>query len=701
MNATQELLALFKAEVLERLESLEQLVQGPPEGWDLAHLRRIAHNIKGAARIAGVDGVQEVAHLMEDLLAGANSGDILSPDAVELMREGVRLLKICLGSMDGPSSPSVAAYRDRVKGGAPAGPRPPEASAPAAPKPESRRAPDTGSGAPSEPRAAADTLRVTTHKVDRLMGLASELTTSGRGSEEYDQALRELTGSLQTLARQFPGIKATPSFRAALGNAQELRRSLTAEGGLRSKLASQLQEAVRALRLVRIDSLRAVLDRVVQDACGHTGRQATLDVAGGSTEVDRAVLEALRDPLVHLLRNAIAHGIETPAERVKLGKPAVGRVTLRARSSGAWVEVAVADDGRGFNLHAIRLRAVERGWISPPELETTEEEVLLGFIFRAGFSTAETPNQVSGRGIGLEVVRENLEGIGGSIQVESSPGRGATYCLEVPLTRLTTSGIIARLGAHYVAAPLVSVEQTFFVTPADVRMVDNEPVVAVNGEPIPLLALEGALKIEADRREKRPALLLSEGRTRRAVLVDQVLGCRDFVMQPLNWNLRHVPGLIATTVIEGGRVVLVLNTRELLHLGVRRSSELAGSSARRARRVVVADDSVTSRTLLRNILASAGYEILVAVDGRQAWQILQEKPADLLITDVEMPEIDGFELTRKVRAHETMAGLPVIVVTSLGNEEHRMQGAEAGANAYVVKGAFDQDELLRAIARCL
>ncbi|MBZ0118425.1 MAG: response regulator, partial [Sandaracinaceae bacterium] len=431
------------------------------------------------------------------------------------------------------------------------------------------------------------------------------------------------------------------------------------------------------------------------------GRSAELRIEGGDTEVDRAILERLRDPLMHLVRNAVAHGIEDARARAAAGKPAQGTIVLIARGEGSWVELVVQDDGRGVDLDAVRAKALREGLVS----HAAGAEELFELLFRASFSTATTVSELAGRGFGMDIVRTRLEEMGGSVSIGSEAGRGTRVRMRAPLTLLTTRVLVLSAAVQTFALPMIGVELALWVDSARVRTIEAGEVVEVGDGLVPVVALTALLGLGVmEARDRSPAVVVRSGHRRRALMVDEVLGEREVTMQALPWNLAHVPGVAGAALTESEEVLIVLHVHELA------SARPGGSIARattervsavRQRRVLVADDSVTSRTLVRNILSSAGYEVVVAVHGEAAFGLLGELDVDLVVTDVDMPKMSGIELTRRIRATPILERLPVILVTSLGSDEDRRRGADAGADAYIVKGAFDQDELLRAVARLI
>jgi len=703
MSSESELVDIFRAEVEEQLERLFTGMAGAPEGWDVESLFRVAHTIKGAARVVGADHVQESAHALEDLFSVLRAGARDAAELAPLAKRGCQLLSDSFQDAGSPAAEREA-FRAEVAGvtaavdvakrsGSRRGKRPQPPVARSAPAPEPVEAPVGASDPVAE--AAGETVRISVSKLDSLMPLAAEVATTRQGNDALLQRSSRLAALLAELARHNPGIARSGEFGELQQEMRRLKEGLSRQRAAGERLAVTVEDGVRGLRLVPIENLGRLLSRSLRDACSQAGRDARLEIEGGSTEVDRGVLEALRDPLVHLIRNAVAHGIEPVEERGAAGKPERGTVSIAARTTGSWVDLEVRDDGRGVDFDALRAAAAAEGRVDAPEQE------LIDLLFRPGFSTRSGADSISGRGVGLDVVRHGVESLGGSVTVDSLDGCGTTFRLRVPLTRLTTRGLLVRLAGHDYILPMGLIEGTQLVAADEVRVVDGQRVVQVGGRPVPLVELGQLLGAEGPQKGSGAGVLISDTRRRRLLLVDEVMGEQEVVLQPLCWNLKGLRWVAGCTVLHGEQLVPVLDPAQLLGVSAVAGMESHRESERQRRRLLVVDDSVTSRTLERNILSSAGYEVEVAVNGEEAWKALQQGSIDLLISDVEMPEMGGIELTTRVRGSRELGTLPVILVTSQGDEEHRQRGAEAGADAYIVKGAFDQDQLLKAVARLL
>lgn len=481
--------------------------------------------------------------------------------------------------------------------------------------------------------------------------------------------------------------------------------SVVAKGGRRlDRAATLVDDEVRRVRMLPFAEACQGLERAVRDIAQSSNKSVDLLIQGGDVELDRSVLEGLKDPLGHLVRNAVDHGIEPPDERSRAGKPARGRVTVSASLRGSHVEVVVEDDGKGLDREAIRRQARKQGIPEPPD-----DRDLTSLIFLAGFSTASIVTNISGRGVGLDVVKNRLESLHGTIDVATAIGKGTKFTLAAPLTLTTLRAILFSAGGGLFALASTNVMKLVRVDPADVRMVQGRETLAIGGALWPVLPLAerlGTASREVDRATgKKPGLIVAAGERRMAFLVDELIAEQEIVVKSLGSRIRRTRYLSGATILPSGRIALVLNAAGLVKAApaTSPSRRIAGTAldpaARKRKRVLVVDDSVTTRTLEKTILESEGFEVVTAVDGVEGLRTLEEKGADLLLCDVDMPRMDGFEFTRAVRDSQRFARLPVVLFTSLAEDRDRARGVEVGADAYIVKGGFEQNDLIETIKR--
>ena len=585
------------------------------------------------------------------------------------------------------------------------------------------------------PAAAGGHVRVPADKLDTLLTRSGELLVARRRLEARAGELatvQELLGRWRAewagAAKLLGPILGAEEEDAAPGPiprraARSIRRvgenlvrvekdlerfaaGLTGDGRLLMSAAGRLDEEVRRVRMLPFAEACQGLERAARDVARAGSKGVELVIEGGDVQLDRSVLEGLKDPLNHLVRNAVDHGIEPPDRRRAAGKAPAGRVTVSAALRGAQVEVVVADDGAGLDGEAIRQQARRRGL---PEVPEGQDPTHL--VFLPGFSTAPIITNISGRGVGLDVVKSRLEALHGTIELASEPGRGTRFTLAVPLTLTTLRALLVSAAGQAFAVASTNVHKLVRVDPADLRPVRGREMLILGGAPLPVAALADVLDLPAREPArgagKLLALVVAAGEGRMAFVVDEFLAEQEVVVKGLGPRIRRVRNLSGATLLPSGRVALVLNAAGLIRAAQARA---AGASAFRtpagaapvARpRLLVADDSITTRTLEKSILEAAGYDVATAVDGEAAWALLQEQGADLLVSDVEMPRMDGFELTRTVRNSPRFARLPIVLFTSRASEPDRARGIEVGADAYIVKGAFDQGDLIETIAQLL
>lgn len=727
----QQLLQTFSAQLEERLQAivdgllaLEQGATGTPRTQILDAIFRAAHNIKGAARGVGLERTAELAHALEDLFSALKRETVThQPGLVELCLsavEGMRHLveAEAAGNSIGQASAELLQRVRAVAAGA--APPPANAAAPMA--------------APARP--LSDTIRLPVARLDRIADLAEELQASKIRIDDHYQVSRQQHNLAQRLKQLWEQLgqqrKNRAAFQSEIRNpnselspdrhllieasdlileierlADSMQRGLRATVAQLRPLATGLREDVRDLRMVPAESVLKPLMLTVRDLARDLGKRAELLLEGERLEMDRAILDALRDPLVHLLRNAVDHGIEEPTQRRLMGKTETGLITLRLEREGQSVVITVSDDGAGVNATRVRGRIRELGLASEEEVAAMTSRQLLDYLFRPGFSTRDQVSEVSGRGVGLDVVQVNLQALGGRIAVETELNGGTRFRLCLPLTLASDHGLLVRAAGQVFALPSLYVQRILELKPAQILEISGSQAVTVDDTPVPLRDLASLLGHSGtldDYAELISVVVIQRGWQRVALRVDHVLGEREMVVKPLAPPLVAVRHIAGGTLGRDGDILLVLAVGDLLASALGASGRVvshAHAEARPAPRILVADDSITTRTLEQSILENAGYRVQVVADGEQAWEALHSGSFDLLITDVEMPELDGFELTRRIRADARLADLPVVIVTSLGSEEHRRRGLEVRADAYVVKSSFETRELLEVVGQLL
>ena len=485
---------------------------------------------------------------------------------------------------------------------------------------------------------------------------------------------------------------------------EHLAKVLRDDGRLLAQTCDALDDEINRVRMLPFAEACAGLERAARDVACIGGKQVQLVIEGAAVEVDRSVLEELKGPLLHLIRNAVDHGIESPAERESAGKPPVATVTISAAIRGAMIKVVIADDGRGFDTQRIRETASQHGLAIPQD-----ERDLVRLIFEAGFSTARTVTDISGRGIGLDVVQSKIESLHGTVDLDFTAGRGSQFTLNVPLTLTMIRAVLARVGEHTYVIPTTSVRKILRFDPARVASVGGRSCLLGGETPIPIRFLS-----EFVRRSTAPqftggkqlGLELCSATSTVLFVVDEIIAEQDVVVKKLGHRIRRTRHVSGATLLPSGRVALLLNVSNLIRSALGENSTAIAlpkpdAESVRVRRLLVAEDSLTTRTLMKSILETAGYEVLTAADGQHAWEMLAKETFDLLVSDVDMPRKDGFELTEMIRGASQFSHLPIILVTARHSDADKARGVGAGANGYVIKSAFDQRVLLETIDQLL
>jgi two-component system, chemotaxis family, sensor kinase CheA len=574
-------------------------------------------------------------------------------------------------------------------------------------------------------------VRIDVSKLDALLSLSGELRVTQIRIADEERELRALLRNLQTERRQWRKRRTNPeAFLERLENRLQrlvaqfgaLDKRLSRDAAQLNTLTAELEDEVLGARLLSANLLFGPLERLVRDLSQQLGKRARLELIGGDVEMDRKIIEGVRDPLMHMIRNSLDHGLEPPEKRVASGKPEVGTIRLDVQSAGGTVTLDLSDDGAGIDTDAVQRRALERGLITADAALSPES--LAELIFAPGFSTATAITETSGRGVGMDVVRENIRKLGGTVEVSNQRGHGSRFSLRVPAQLATTRVLLMRLGTQVVAIATTHVERTGRVRAEDILSVAGRQSVLlevgggtrVNAvmdsavrEPVPLLELGALLDVPFDTLERwQPFAVIRMQDTRLALTVDALLNEQEVVVKRLGYPLSRLEHLSGAAVLGSGRLVPILSAQHLVQRAARIGNAPAKRNAARVAipqvkryKVLVVDDSITTRTLERSILEASGFETRTAVNGAQALELLRREAVDLVLSDVEMPELDGFALTSEIRRDAKLAHLPVILVTSLDAPEHKERGANAGADAYIVKSEFDQAALLETIGRLL
>ncbi|GAB4205081.1 MAG: hybrid sensor histidine kinase/response regulator [Roseiflexaceae bacterium] len=723
---------------------------------------RAVHTIKGSSRLLGLEAIGRIAHVSENILGAVRAGSRTIDQALadDLLHAGDAIQELVNAVVDGTQAnvdvdrvvarlegvPAEPAAEPRATPVPPAAQPEPAPAAPAAPAVAAPPAPPAPQPVAMAPPALVDplgeaaavrkrnsgrqTIRVRVDRLDRLLNLAGELAVSHQMQADHGRALDDLRTlvvqqqrSLLALDDVLRKMRFTPAQRelldrqinTALNVGDEAGRLIRAQSerfgqhlGQMDQLVDDLEQEVMAARLLPVSTLYANLPRAVRDLANAAGREIALVLEGETTELDRKMIEALGDPIIHMLRNAVDHGIEPPEEREQVGKPRQGTVRISAQALGGSVNLIVSDDGRGIDPQRIRQSAVRKGLIAPETAAQLTDQEALDLIFVPGFSTAPMITDISGRGVGMDVVRTNIAELGGQVLVESLVGQGTTLTMVLPLTLVTSRVLLVESSGQVFALPASGCRGTLWVYLEEARTIEGRAMISHEGRLTPLIRLSDLLGLPAANdlagRNRIPTVLIGTAQRPIALLVDRLLDEREVVVKPLGPLMERLRQYAGATQMGDGRLVLMLSPTALTQMA--RGLALTLPSARRdARprqsRLLVADDSFTTRELIRSILQSAGYDVITAVDGLDALDKLRDDTYDLVVSDVEMPRVDGFQLTARIRQELGRSNLPVVIITSLASEEHRRLGLEAGAQAYIVKSQFNQGNLLETVRQLL
>ncbi|MBT5034484.1 MAG: hybrid sensor histidine kinase/response regulator [Rhodospirillaceae bacterium] len=713
---------------------------------------RSAHNIKGGARSIGISEVGRISHCAETLFLALKDGTApVTSDVTDLCLEAVDRIKQAMESFEEENDLNfdiedlITRLETASDGDAPIAPPaksaeqeepPTEASTEAStepepklePKPEPEPEPKVSApeektavqqapekSAPEKKSAATkggESIRVAIEKLDQIEAIVEELQSAKIEIDDFVDELKKLHAMAQDIDIAAFAPTGIPGSGLELGSlpfedvregTEKIYKNMRARARNLGVVLSSLMYETRNLRLVPAAGLTRPLVRSVRDIARQMNKKVSFNASGEDTEMDRVVLEMLNDPLVHIIRNAIDHGVEEPTIRKAAGKPEVGEINVEFQLVGSRIQITVKDDGAGVNIERVRQKAIEKKIISEAEANDLQKAEILDLIFHPGFSTKDIITDVSGRGVGMDVVRTNLNALKGSVFVDSEDGVGSTFTLQVPLTLATENGLIIRSGGQIFAIPVGAVDRVVDLTTEEMVDVEASQALLLDGNPVPVRYLSGLLGIEqisAQAPNQLPAVIIASGWRRAALVVDEIIARREMVVRPLREPLNSVRNVSGGTILSGG-VVIVLNPGDLMTAVSQVSASLRvdidsadGEAGESRPSVLVVDDSLTTRTLVKNILEASGYDVSVRVNGLEGWEALAESDFDLVVSDVQMPIMDGFELTDKIKTSESYGEIPVIIVTSLANDEDKQRGLDVGADAYIVKGEFETRILL-------
>lgn len=750
-------------------EGLLALERAPNDRSVVEPLMRAAHSIKGAAKIVGLDVIVSLAHVMEERFLAAKDGrETLTPGRVDQLLKAVDVLSE-VRSLAEPDLPAwtqaqagrIGALTDELRAAPPAGGAPAEPVVSLAPAPPpARPGVLTLSTQQEEPAlaesvaavrvanttsaaavaaAAASSVRVAASVLNRMLFLAGESTVEAtrlqslrtllaglkareRRLDKAVQNLREHLRGDQRARSSSPGAgpeqgrnRTNDSFDALVDAANEVQAALVDQSNRFEEAFRRLEELSGALytevlrsRMRPFSEGVTAFPRMVRDIARQLGKDVELRIQGESVEVDRDTLQRLESPLTHMIRNSLDHGIESPEERAAAGKPPTATITLAARHQSGSLVIELRDDGRGIDCERVRSKVVERRMVEASTAARLTQAELLEFLFLPGFSTKQAVTELSGRGVGLDVVQSTVREISGAVVLESEPGRGARFVIRLPVTRSVIRAALVKIAGELYAAPLARLDRIVLLPVSEIQTVQGRMQFTLENQSIGLV--HGTEILGGDRPDAAGdvlhTLIIGAGDSRCGLIVDALCGEEDLVVRPLDPRLGGVPHIAAAAIRSDGAPVFVVDIDDLLRslretlqggrsLGV--ASSHAGAHARDRLRILVVDDSITVREVERQLLTRRGYDVDVAVDGREGYSALRAGRYDLMVTDVDMPRMTGIELIRAVRREPKYADLPIIIVSYKDREEDRLLGMEAGASAYLTKSSFQDDSLIRMV----
>jgi len=743
-------------------EGLLEIEKDPTSEQWLERLMRAAHSVKGAARIVGLTQVVKVAHALEDCFVAAQKQQILiGPDQADTLLKGADTLTQMSVVSEKDFEEWVAHHRaeidrllsglESVKNGGPGAakreapstpviskPEPPpveqlEAPQPAIaipqPGPEAQKGTGTARANAPAPGGTSEGVqgrgvRVSAENLSRMMGLAGESAVQAHRLEAFTTALAGIKSRHAELLRFMRAADKIQKSLPSNGPFSETMRGMLQKAETFQQLAMERIEefdviarqltdvADRLYREAIASRMRPFADavsgfpRLIRDLSKQLGKKVKFEVLGKRTQVDRDILDKLEAPLTHLLQNSVDHGVEPPAERMAAGKNVEALLKLEARHRAGRLTITISDDGRGIDVERLREKIVERGLAAEGPASRLSEAEVLDFLLLPGFTTADNVSEISGRGVGLDVVRTFLHEVGGSLRIENQRGRGVRFHLEMPVTRSVMRALVAEISGAPYAFPLGRIERLVDVSASEVKTVEGRQYLPLDGKNIGLIDARQVLELsgQAAQGEKWPVVVIGEDKDLYGIKVDRFLGERELVVRTLDTRLGKVQDLSAVSLMEDGSPVFILDVEDLQRsiqnlLSGRRLDKIRSGALdkKKRKRVLVVDDSITVREIARRILQNRGYEVDVAVDGVDGWNSLYSGQYDLVVSDVDMPRMNGFDLVRRIRQDPRFSALPVMIVSYKDRKEDRIRGLEVGANHYFTKGGFHDETFMRAV----
>ena len=780
----QQLLEAFKIETEERIASmflnlteLEKSTDAENRGKMLEIIYREAHSLKGAARSVNIIPIETLCQEMEGLFSKLKKEKIdFTPDLFDRLHDAVGMIEKYLSTPESERhlfedtinklTETLSVYKqaneskrsepathpkdetpdEQEKSITPEVPAPKKQSSAPALTPETPKilkpVEDVGqfrsTPEPSAKTWLADTVRISTSKLDSLLLKAEELIALKQILNQHLQQIQETSNFIENWKKIFETSK--PEIRRIklqlhnsslldrffqlydMNHAQindtdsrinKLSASVEQTNRLLGSMVDDLLEEMKKTSLLPFSTLFSIMPRMVREISRDLGKDVDLELSGGDIEIDKRILEGLKDPLIHLIRNAIDHGIEMPDTRKIRQKSPWGKIHLAvSQPESNKVEITLSDDGKGIDVEALRQKAIKAGLISESQAAELTDDETIPLIFQSGISTSPLITEISGRGLGMAIVQEYIENLNGLFFISTDPGYGTTFQIKLPVSLATFRGVIVSASGHDYILPVAHIERTIRIEPGEIKTVENKTVISLNGQALSLVSLSDilglphhALPEPKTKKFTMPVVIFSSGKKSIACIVDKVTNEQDVLVKNLGKQLKRIPNISGATILGNGQVVPILNVNDLISTSSGKSISLAMGEKidmkkkETQKSLLVVEDSFTSRTLLKNILEASGYLVTTAIDGADGYAQAKLEDYDAVISDIEMPKMNGFELTQKIREDKTLSEKPVILVTSLDSREDREKGIDVGADAYIVKSSFDQSNLLEVLER--
>lgn len=738
-----ELRSIFKIEFEENIQTLNnELLKLESDVFNtdaLTKLMRTAHSMKGGARMIGLPDVVTLAHFFEDMLGAVKKEGVeLKRHDFDRMYKAIDIIKSLVNEAVTGEAPNfvAASVIDQIINGSG--------------EPKTNDEPDSvirqsEIAADSQPVTqelqgdiipafSIDTIRVASSKLDTLMDLSGELTVSkiqlalrlGKINdlslllEDSTRELNSIETALLPQRSENPGLfsevgliinRLKNRFDSASVEIGNLSDGISEDNSRLNFVAYEFEEVIKNLRMLKLSNIFNLYPRMVRDISNELGKEVNFIIEGGDITADKKILEEMRDPLMHMIRNSIDHGIELPDEREQQGKPRAGTIKLSANHFAGHITITLEDDGKGLNEKSIIETALRKKLIDEEASKNLTHKQIHKLIFTPGFSTSKIITDVSGRGVGMEVVQANIDKLKGKINIESETKKSTRFIIELPLTLATLRVMTASVGNHIFAIPVDFIVSVIIVDVAEIFSMEARDTIVFRDEPITIVNFKTVLELEdiSDSTRKNvttfQCIILSSMGEKAGFIVDSLIDEQEVLVKPLGFMLKRVKNVSGSTILVSGDVCMILNPNDLLKtvksLSASEILETSTPESLRKKRILLVEDSITTRTQEKRILESAGYDVVVAVDGLDGYQKLLINEIDAVVSDVEMPNLDGLSLTEKIRAEKKYLSLPVVLVTSLSSEEQKKRGLESGANAYLTKSGFDQKILIETLDRLL